>query len=210
MSSAAMIIHMHTYMHMHAHAYHRGATIEKCVELLTSDPSKLWGGFSLVMGPHPHVTPTNSASNGHSTPRGSKGDLSDPSLHASKDQVIQFFLTMYKSFVHPLILARLLLHRLSSDDQLNLFDWSNDISALSPTAHMVSIPPIQLSVLNLIGRWLELYSEDFCSFSSLRGEIDRVVSRLKLVRGSYIPHTHRLRYVHACVQHAACCCRRAW
>lgn len=120
---------------------------------------------------------------------------SAPPLHASKDQVLQFFLTMYKSFVHPLIFVRLLRHRLSCEDSLHLFDWSNDISSISPTsAHLVSVPSTQLNVLNVIGRWLELFGEDVVMYPSLRGELERVVSRLKLVRGPYIPHTHRLRY----------------
>ena len=124
---------VHTYICLFVCCY-RGATIEKCVELLTSEPSKLWGGFSLVVGP-------------------SGRDASGPSLNASKDQVLQFFLTTFKSFVHPLIFIRLLLHRLSLSDQenqTNLFDWSGKSptsGSLSPTSHLVSVPPIETSVL---------------------------------------------------------------
>lgn len=149
------------------------------MEFLTSEPTKLWGGFSLVVGPHP-----------------SGKDHTLPSIHASKDQVFQFFLTMYKSFVHPLVFIRLLLHRLSCEDSLNLFDWSTNVVPLSPTttAHLVSVPPTQINVLNVIGRWLELYPDDFTEYPALRMEMDQVVLRLKLVRGPYIPHTHRLRW----------------
>ena len=143
------------------------------MELLTNDLSKLWGGFSLVVGPHP--------------------SKEGPAPHASKDQVLQFFLTTYKSFVHPLILMRLLLHRLSSGDSLNLFNWSKKVTSISSSSQPVSVPPTQSNVLNLIGRWLELYSEDFAEFHLLKAELEKVVSRLKLVRGPYIPHTHRLR-----------------
>ena len=158
-------------------APHRGATIEKCVDLLTSDISKLWGGFSLVVGPHP-----------------SKKDPLAPSLHASKDQVLQFFLTTYKSFVHSLILVRLLLHRLScAKDSLNLFNWSKKITSISSTSQPVSVPSVQSNVLNLIGRWMELHADDFTQCPLLKEQLERVISRLKLVRGPYIPHTHRLR-----------------
>ena len=146
------------------------------MDLLTSDPAKLWGGFSLVGGPH-----------------SSKKDASGPSLQASKDQVFQFFLTMYKSFVHPLILMRLLLHRLCSQDPLNLFDWSGKPMSVPSASQPVSIPPTQASVLNLIGRWLELHGDDFTEYPFLRQELEKVILRLKLVRGPYIPHTHRLR-----------------
>lgn len=146
------------------------------MELLTGDPTKLWGGFSLVVG-------TNSS---HKNPPG-------PILHASKDQVLQFFLTTFKSFVHPLVLIRLLLHRLSCEDSLNLFDWSKNVGSTSSSIHLISVPATQISVLNLIGRWLELYPDDFAEYPCLKEELEKIVSRLKLVRGPYIPHTHRLR-----------------
>lgn len=161
--------------------------MEFCIELLTSDPSKLWGGFSLLVGPQQSTsTSTN--------------NLSSPAIHASKDQILQFFLTTYKSFVHPLIFMRLLLHRLSSDDSLNLFDWSKQADSISTTTtvHLVSVPPTQINVLNLIGRWLEHFPEDFLEFPLLKTELERVVVRLKLARGPYIPHTHLLRWVWLC------------
>lgn len=143
-----------------------------------------------MVGPHPQAGGGGGAG---------KDPSPGPTLHASKDQILQFFLTTFKSFVHPLVLTRLLLHRLSSppgkgEDSSDLFDWSRqDPAPLSPTIHLVSVPGVQLSVLNVIGRWLELYPDDFLTYPHVRQEVDKVVSRLKLVRGSYIPHTHRLR-----------------
>ena len=145
------------------------------MELLTSDCSSLWGGFSLMVGPQP------------------QDSESLPTLHASKDQILQFFLTTYKSFVHPLIFMRLLLHRLSYNDSLNLFDWSNKADSTPTTTHLVSVPPTQINILNLIGQWLEMFPDDFTNYPSLKEELEKVIGRLKLARGPYIPHTHRLR-----------------
>ena len=156
----------------------RGATIEKCIELLISDPSQLWGGFSLMVGPHAQDHPPFSV------------------LHASKDQVLQFFLTMYKSFAHPLILIRLLLHRLSLKDTLNLFDWSKDSSSFSnsSTTHLASIPSMQINILNLIGRWLETFPDDFVECMELKKEVERLLGHLKMAAGPYLPHSNKLRY----------------
>ena len=152
----------------------RGATIEKCVEMLTDRLSLLWGGFSLAMGPTTEkITPK-----------------------ASKEQIVNFFLTMCKSFVHPLVFIRLLQHRLAQPDPDSVFDWSAQPKASSPSIKATAastIPSAQLSVFKVIGRWMEAYPEDFVKYPLLQSEVDHVISRLKSVRGAYLPHTHRLK-----------------
>ena len=63
----------------------RGVTIETAIELLTSNCRQLWGGILL-----------RETSSGHLL---------------SKEKTVDFFLTTYRSFMHPLIFIRLLLHR---------------------------------------------------------------------------------------------------
>ena len=138
----------------------RGATIENCVEMLTGKLSLLWGGFSLTIGPLPPSTEKI-------TPK------------ATKEQIINFFLTMYKSFVHPLVFVRLLRHRLAHPDPENLFDWSVEDKGLSSSPNAKTtptsfIPPEQLNVFKLIGRWMEAYPEDYVKYPLLQTEIDQV------------------------------------
>ena len=177
----------------------RGATIEKCVEFLTDSVSHLWGGFSLKSGPRSHGN--------------------ELSRRATKQQITTFFLTCYQTFVHPLILARLLCHRLATPCSQNPFDWSASPEKNS-FSHADSIPAHQLATLKVIGRWLEEVPDDFLThpqlsvslggrgvvsmatqisalsgiraFSSLpQSEMSGVIQRLKLARGPYSTHCHR-------------------
>lgn len=161
--------------HMNTHT-HRGATLEKCVEVLTDDPSQLWGGFNLALG-------------AQSPPAGSL------SPKATKEQILDFFLTTYQSFMHPVILMRLLLHRISSQDPESPFNWSllPDRSTIPSTPPSTPLPTIEANVLNLIGRWLEHFPSDFQEHPQLRQSVVNIVQRLRLAKGPYTHHTHRLR-----------------
>ena len=155
----------------------RGATIEKCAEMLTGKLSLLWGGFTLPIGP---LSPS----------------MEKVPPKATKEQIINFFLTMCKSFVHPLIFLRLLRHRLAHPDPENLFDWSTEMKSGSPspkTTPTSFIPSEQLNVFKVIGRWLEAYPEDFVKYPLLQSEVEEIITRLHPVRGAYLPHTHRLK-----------------
>lgn len=93
---------------------------------------------------------------------------------------------------------RLLLHRLSAPKHPhNPFNWCVplEVSTLPSSSHHTgfTIPATQMSVLTLIGRWLESFSDDFIEYSELQFEVNRVIKRLRLTRGPFIPHTHRLR-----------------
>ena len=63
----------------------RGATVEHAVELITGNCRMLWGGI-----------PLRDSSGRH---------------FLSREKTVEFFLTTFRSFVDPLILMRLLLHR---------------------------------------------------------------------------------------------------
>ena len=151
------------------------------MEFITSnDVSQLWGGFNLSNGLQ---SPTGVQ---HFTPK------------ATKEQTIIFFLTTYQSFVRPIIFMRLLLHRLAAPRHpQNPFNWClpSETSTLPSSPHHTgfSIPATQMTVLNLIGRWLESFPDDFIDYSELQSEVNRVIKRLRLTRGPFIPHTHRLR-----------------
>ena len=129
--------------------------------MLTGKLSLLWGGFSLTIGPL-------STSTDKITPK------------ATKEQIINFFLTMYKSFIHPLVFVRLLRHRLAHPDPEGLFDWSiedKSSSSSSPNAKTTPtsfIPPEQLNVFKLIGRWMEACPDDFIKYPLLQVEVEQV------------------------------------
>lgn len=78
----------------------RGARIEKIVEIITNNPSLLWGGLRLP--------PWSGRSKKHSW---YKSNSSNNKQMVTEDQIVDFLLTTYKSFVHSTILMRLLLHR---------------------------------------------------------------------------------------------------
>ena len=159
------------YTHTHTH---RGATIEKCVEYLTGDVQYLWGGFTLTMR---HQSPS--------------GQTLNPK--ATKEQIFDFFLTTYQSFLRPTIFMRLLLHRLTSQDPGNPFDWSVQPDNISPAPHSSGVPPTQMNVLNIITRWMELFPNDFLEHPQLQDEVLSIIQRLKFARGGYIPYIHRLK-----------------
>ena len=77
------------------YCYYRGASIEQLVQILTSNYLLLWGGVEL----------------------GNKAKWMVAMGISSEEQlleeiIIDFFLTTYRSFMEPIILLRLLLHRL--------------------------------------------------------------------------------------------------
>ena len=128
----------------------RGATIEKCLEFLTESVSHLWGGFSLRSGPRSHGN--------------------ELGKRATRQQITTFFLTCYQSFVHPLVLSRLLLHRLATPCSQNPFDWSMNLDKRGSTpsyAHLDSLPSHQAATLKVIGRWLEDHPDDFLDHPQL-------------------------------------------
>ena len=73
--------------------YHRGASIEQLVHILTNNYLLLWGGVELVSKEKWMVA---------------MGIPSEEQL--LEEIIIDFFLTTYRSFVEPIILLRLLLH----------------------------------------------------------------------------------------------------
>ena len=151
------------------------------MEFITGDLSQLWGGFHLSIGHAPSPTDDRPL-----TPK------------ATKEQIINFFFTMYQSFVRPIILMRLLLHRLAAPRHpQNPFNWClpTETSTLphSPQHIGYTVPPTQMAVLTLIGRWLDSFPDDFQDYYELQTEVKKVIKRLRLTRGPFIPHTHRLR-----------------
>lgn len=79
---------------------YRGASIEKIVEIITNNPTLLWGGLSLP--------PWSGRSKKLSW---YKTTSPNDKRMATEDQIVDFLLTTYRSFVHATILMRLLLHR---------------------------------------------------------------------------------------------------
>ena len=90
---------------------------------------------------------------------------------------------------------RLLLHRLSSQEPGSPFNWSlpPNSSSIPPTPHSTTVPPTEINVLNLIGRWLEHFPDEFQEHLQLRQSVLDITQRLKLAKGPYTHYTHRLK-----------------
>ena len=90
---------------------------------------------------------------------------------------------------------RLLLHRLSSKEQESPFNWSllPDSSSISATPHSTTFSPTEINVLNLIGRWLEHFPDEFQEHPQLHQSVLNITQRLKLAKGPYTHYTHRLK-----------------
>ena len=84
--------------------FFRGATLENLVLMLTKDLHLLWGGG--VLPPPSPGDKKGGKSNVANVP-GKDGMKHIP----SEQQILNFMLTMYPTFVNPVILMRLTLHR---------------------------------------------------------------------------------------------------
>ena len=89
------------------HFLHRGTSLESLVLMLTKDIHLLWGGSTL-----PPPSPGDKKCGGRN---GLNVPGKDSIRHSpSEQQILNFILTMYPTFVHPVIFMRLLLHRYPS------------------------------------------------------------------------------------------------
>lgn len=83
---------------------HRGTSLESLILMLTKDIHLLWGGSTLP--------PPSPGDKKGGVKNGANGQGRDAIRHIpSEQQILNFILTMYPTFVHPVILMRLLLHR---------------------------------------------------------------------------------------------------
>ncbi len=87
---------------MNMHLLSRGTSIESLVLMLTKDIHLLWGGSTLA-------PPSPGEKKGNTRVNISSGK--DNRHTPSEQQILNFILTTYQSFVHPVILTRLTLHR---------------------------------------------------------------------------------------------------
>ena len=121
-----------------------------------------------------------------------------PPARPSRDQIFTFFVYMFQSFLNPIILMRLLKHRLAESDPHetgNPFDWSvePDKTSIRPLSGIAAVPPVRFATLKLITHWMEIFPEDFLRHGELGETVVAIVQRMNLVRGPYLPQMHRLR-----------------
>lgn len=172
------------------HLFVKGARIEKIVEIITNNPSLLWGGLNLP--------PWSGRSKKHSW---YKSTNSNHKQMATEDQIVDFLLTTYKSFVHPTILMRLLLHRFHDPWFGKYFDGdpsTGQMQAYSP------LPVLHIYLMRLWTAWLDNYPEDFVNNPVMASELSEVILPLRQAGGPYLPCAEILEYlIHSVMERAS-------
>ncbi len=90
-----------------------GTTLERIVNLLASTPRMLWGGLTL-----------SGTSSGH---------------RISRDRTIDFVLMTYRSFMHPIVLMRLLMHRYVHNYDIIIIMWNKLMMLLNCNIYSSSL-----------------------------------------------------------------------
>lgn len=192
----------------------RGTTVENLVLTLTQTKGifLLWGGaHNLPPSPnqrksshHRHHQPSSNKHNHHH--RSSK--TSTP----SESQIVNFILSTYQTFVHPIIFMRLLLHRfrepsayerfspLVEPDSISALELDNrdnslimgNNSSCGPMEHYAPLPIVHARLMRVWIAWLEQYPEDFRGFPTLREELAVLIRPMRSIDGPYAPCASKL------------------
>ncbi|XP_047134690.1 uncharacterized protein LOC100197014 isoform X1 [Hydra vulgaris] len=144
------------------HLYLRGTSVENLVLSLTTNIEMLWGGISC---------PTRNKTRIQSIP--------------NENQIINFVIKMYQTFVHPVILMRLLLHRFREPKAYAAFISYNNTS--TTIEYYAPLPTIHARLVRFWIAWLEVGLEDFKTYPIIRNELCEVVSSMKAIGGPYAP-----------------------
>jgi len=172
------------------HLFVKGATIEKIVEITTNNPSLLWGGFSLP--------PWSGRSKKHSW---YKSTSPNNKRMATEDQIVDFLLTTYKSFVHSAILMRLLLHRFHDPWFGKYFDGDPSTGQMQDYS---PLPVLHIHLMRLWTAWLDNYPEDFVNNPVMASELSEVILPLRQAGGPYLPCAEILEHlIHSVVERAS-------
>ncbi|XP_031563112.1 uncharacterized protein LOC116298715 [Actinia tenebrosa] len=159
------------------HLYVKGATVEKIVEIATNNPSILWGGTRLQPS-----SPKGSKSNQERKTNTRTNGTSNKK--ATDDQIVDFILTMYPSFVHPIIFMRLLIHRFRDP-------WFDKYFDGDPTTGQIEeygpLPIVHIHLMRLWKTWLDKYPEQFITYPTLASELSCLFLPMKRAGGPYLP-----------------------
>ena len=161
----------------------RGTSVENLVLTLTKtkDIFLLWGGSE--------VSP--SASNQKKANSRHQANKSRLRGVPTEYQIMNFVLSTFQTFVHPVIFMRLLLHRFREPDAYNIFRCLHDDDA-PHMEHYAPLPVIHARLMRVWIAWLENYPEDFVNFPTVKKELSELISPMRCIDGPYAPCANRL------------------
>ena len=144
------------------HLYLRGTSVENLVLTLTTNIEILWGGIGC---------PAKNKVRVRSNP--------------NENQIIDFVIKMYQTFVHPVIFMRLLLHRFREPKAYAAFVNLNHTN--TTMEHYAPLPIIHARLVRIWIAWLESELEDFKIYPIIREELFELIVPMKIIDGPYAP-----------------------
>ncbi|KAK3697424.1 hypothetical protein QZH41_019237, partial [Actinostola sp. cb2023] len=177
------------------HLYVKGATVEKIVEIATNNPSILWGGARL-----PPSSPKGPKTQQDKKPNTRTNGTNNKK--ASDYQIVDFLLTMYSGYVHPIILMRLLIHSLFLEGRF--FEWSQGLREISfamnclikyfdgdPSTGQIEeyapLPVVHIHLMRLWKTWLDKYPDHFIHNPTIATELSYLFVPMRRAGGPYLP-----------------------
>ena len=192
------------YMEEEGRSHIRGTTVENLVLTLTQTKGiyLLWGGAH-NLPPSPSQRKSSRHHHHHSS---LSGKPSSSKTVPSENQIVNFILSTYQTFVHPIIFMRLLLHRFHEPAAYERFatpklldvDSVNDglggatATGSGPMEHYAPLPIVHARLMRVWIAWLENYADDFRTFPTLRDELSVLVGPMRSIDGPYAPCASRL------------------
>lgn len=131
---------------------------------------------------------------------------------------MNFILSTYQTFVHPIIFMRLLLHRfrepaayerfappkfMSDGDSDDGVDYGVVTPGSGPMEHYAPLPIVHGRLMRVWIVWLEHYADDFRTFPTLCDELAVLIGPMRSIDGPYAPCASRLEQLLAKVAGAA-------
>ena len=159
----------------------KGTTIENIIYVLTDDFHLLWGGARL----NP-PSPVDKKSTNH--PSNTKARSKTP---PNEFQVINFIFSTYQTFVHPIIIMRLLLHRFRKPDDYKVFEnLTKNIEVR--IEHYAPLPVLHARLMRVWITWLEISPQDFVHHPTILTELALLIPLMRTIDGPYAPCADRL------------------
>jgi len=171
------------YMEEEGRSHIRGTTVEHLILTLTTtkDIYLLWGGAH-NLPPSPNQRKNNSR---HPSSK------SRSKFVPSENQIVNFILSIYQTFVHPIIFMRLLLHRFREPTAYSAFtSIEEDIHA--PMEHYAPLPIVHARLMRVWIGWLENHADDFVTFPVLRDELSVLIGPMRSIDGPYTPCANKI------------------
>ncbi|XP_065070350.1 uncharacterized protein LOC135695275 isoform X1 [Rhopilema esculentum] len=163
----------------------RGTSIESLVLMLKKDIHLLWGGSTLP--PPSPGDKKNGMRAGVSVP-GKEGIRHAP----TEQQILNFILTMYPTFAHPVIFMRLLLHRFHDPTYYKIFEEYEETGQVICMGNLAPLPPVHARLIRVWVTWLETHPGDFRRCPTMLEELGDLVEPMRAVGGPYVPCAERL------------------